>query len=115
RSVFPSLEAAFDTYRGHGIFASWPDDVLADYLSGGLIDAGDGSLRLACAREWESAIFRGAPLNRAALAADVGCPMTVVMGTKNSAASEQQLSLIRNLRPDARIVAVDDASHFLPI
>jgi pimeloyl-ACP methyl ester carboxylesterase len=115
RNVFPSFEAAFDAYRGHGIFASWPDVVLADYLRGGLLEAADGSLRLACAREWEAAIFRGAPHGRAALAADVQCQVTIIIGTKNSATSEQQLSVIRELLPDARIVAVDGASHFLPM
>jgi len=115
RNEFPSFAAAFNAYRGRGIFASWPDDVLADYLRGGLVEASDGALRLACAREWESAIFRGAPHDCAGLAADVACPMTIIVGTKNSATSEQQLSVIRHLRPDARIVAVEGATHFLPM
>jgi pimeloyl-ACP methyl ester carboxylesterase len=115
RNVFSSFEAAFDAYRGHGIFASWPDAVLADYLRGGLVEAGDSSLRLACAREWEAAIFRGAPHDRAILAAEIACPTTIIVGTKNSATSEQQLSVIRKLRPDARIVVADGASHFLPM
>jgi pimeloyl-ACP methyl ester carboxylesterase len=115
RSVFPSFESAFEAYRGHGIFASWPDAVLADYLRGGLIEAGDGSMQLACAREWEAAIFHGAPNNHAILAAEIACPMTIIVGTKNSATSEQQLSVIRKLRPDARIVVADGASHFLPM
>lgn len=115
RNVFPSFDAAFDAYRGRGIFASWPDNVVADYLRGGLIDGEDDSLRLACAPEWEAAIFRGAPHDRAPLAANVVCPITVIVGTKSSSTSEQQLGVIRNLRPDTRVVAVDGATHFLPM
>ena len=115
RDVFPSLDSALNAYRGRGIFASWPDPVVADYLRGGLIETGDGSLRLACAPKWEAAIFRGAPHDPAPLTTEVSCPIAIIVGTKNSAASEQQLSVIRNLRPDARIVVARGASHFLPM
>jgi pimeloyl-ACP methyl ester carboxylesterase len=115
RHVFPSFEAALNAYRGRGIFATWPDGVVADYLRGGLIDAGNGSLRLACMPEWEAAIFRGAPHDAAPLVAEIVCPITIVAGTRTSATSEQQLSVIRKLRPDARIVVADGASHFLPM
>ena len=115
RNVFPSFETAFEAYRGRSIFASWPDAVVADYLEGGLLDTGPGSLRLACAPEWEAAVFRGAPRNTAPLATSISCPITIIVGSKDSATSEQQLSLILNLRPDARIRNVDGASHFLPM
>jgi pimeloyl-ACP methyl ester carboxylesterase len=115
RNLFPSFDAAFDAYRGRGIFASWPDDIVADYLRGGLVDAGDGSLRLACAPDWEAAIFRGAPHNMAPLVANVACPITIVIGTRDSSTSAQQLHVIRNLRPDATVVTVEGASHFLPM
>lgn len=115
RDVFPSFEAAYNAYRGRGIFASWPDGTVADYLHGGLIAGDDGSVRLACTPEWEAAIFRGAPHHTAPLAGEVRCPMTIVVGTQDSAANQQQLSVIRKLRPDARIVVVEGASHFLPM
>jgi pimeloyl-ACP methyl ester carboxylesterase len=115
RSVFPSFEAALNAYRGRGIFASWPDDVVADYLRGGLLEVGDGSLRLACAPEWEAAIFRGAPHDKAALVAGIACPITIVVGARNSSSSQQQLGVIRMLRPGTRMVTVDGASHFLPM
>jgi pimeloyl-ACP methyl ester carboxylesterase len=115
RNLFTSFEAAFQAYRGRGIFATWPDKVVVDYLRGGLVEADDGSLRLACAPEWEAAIFRGAPNDTASLVASVTTPITVIVGTIDSAAAEQQLSVIRSLRADARIVTVDGANHFLPM
>lgn len=115
RNVFASFDVALDAYRGRGIFASWPDDVVADYLYGGLVDRGDGSLRLACAPAWEAAIFRGAPHDTAPLAAQAACPITIIVGNKNSSTAEQQLDVIRKLRPDTRVVTADGATHFLPM
>ena len=115
RNVFPSFDAAYGAYRGRGIFTSWPDDVVADYLRGGLVQQDDASWRLACAPAWEAAIFRGAPHDTAPLVADVGCPITIVVGTKSSSTSVQQLGVVQNLRPDTRLVSVDGASHFLPM
>ncbi|HLY06552.1 MAG TPA: alpha/beta hydrolase [Rhizomicrobium sp.] len=115
RNEFPSFDAAFDAYRGRGIFASWPDKVVADYLRGGLVGRGDGLLRLACAPEWEAAIFRGAPHDMAPLVANIACPITILVGARSSSTSAQQLGVIQRLRPDARVVTVDGASHFLPM
>lgn len=115
RNVFPSFETAFDSYRGRGIFAAWPDAVVADYLRGGLVDTGGGSLRLACEPQWEAAIFRGAPHDTAPLAKGISCPITIVVGTRNSSTSRQQLDAIRERRPDTRVVTVEGASHFLPM
>lgn len=115
RNAFPSFDAAFEAYRGRGIFAAWPDEVVADYLRGGLVDIGDGSLRLACQPEWEAAIFRGAPHDTAPLAEKISCPVTIVVGTRNSSTSRQQLDVIRKRRPDTRILTVEGASHFLPM
>jgi pimeloyl-ACP methyl ester carboxylesterase len=115
RNIFPSFAAAFNAYRRRGIFASWPDEVVADYLRGGLVEAEGGSLRLACAPAWEAAIFRGAPHDTAPLAGEIACPITIIVGTKTSASSEQQLSVVRRLRPETRIVVADGASHFLPM
>lgn len=115
RNVFPSHEAAFEAYRGRGIFVFWPDDVVADYLRGGLIEQEDGTVRLACAPAWEADVFRGAPHDLASLAAEVTCPITIMVGTKASSTSHQQLDIIRTLRPDTRIVSVPGATHFLPM
>ena len=115
RSVFPSLDAALETYRGRGVFASWPEDVIRDYLCGGMIANADGSLRLACPPEWEAEIYREAPVGLATLAERVACPTTILYGSVGSTASSQQLAAIRERKPDTRMVCVEGASHFLPI
>lgn len=115
RSVFPSFAAAMDYYRNRGIFARWPEAVLADYLTGGLADNGGGTLRLACAPEWEAEIFRELPFGIAAIADSVKCPITVLRGTLASTAIDGQIAVLLRARPDARVITIDGASHFLPM
>ncbi|HEX4079427.1 MAG TPA: alpha/beta hydrolase [Rhizomicrobium sp.] len=115
RSTFPSFEAARGAFRGRGIFASWPDDVLDDYLAGGLTDDGAGTLRLACSPEWEAEIFREAPRGIAGIAGHVSCPIFIVRGRIASTASDDQIDEILRLRPDTRVTTIERASHFLPM
>lgn len=115
RSVFPSIAAALDYYRGRGIFARWPDAAVEDYLAGGLIEQADGNFLLACAPEWEAEIFRDAPLGIAKIAAHVKCPVMILRGGAASTATTDEVGEISRLKPDARIVTIEGATHFLPI
>ena len=56
RAVFDSREQAMSGYLGRGAFKGWPEMMLADYLSEGLVETGDG-LELACAPEWEASNY----------------------------------------------------------
>ncbi|WP_418152449.1 alpha/beta hydrolase [Litorimonas sp. RW-G-Af-16] len=57
KSVFDSPEAAFERYQGRGAFRGMPDEILRDYIEGGLRQVEDGSWHLACDPKWEQAIF----------------------------------------------------------
>jgi pimeloyl-ACP methyl ester carboxylesterase len=56
RSEFDSIEQAYERYHKRGIFKTFSDDVLMDYVLGGLKPDGDG-WRLACDPKWEQAIY----------------------------------------------------------
>jgi len=56
RAVFESREQAMAAYRGRGAFKGWPDMVLADYLSDGLAETGEG-FSLTAAPAWEAANY----------------------------------------------------------
>ena len=115
RAVFASAEAAFESYRGRGAFTTWPDEVLRDYLKGGLIRTGNGEeVRLACAPAWESQSFESTPAGGAKLAAKVRCPLTVLHASDGTAGSAQVAELAR-AKPDARLIHVPGATHFLPM
>lgn len=57
KSVFESPDAAFERWRGRGAFKGMEDEVLRDYISGGLIEREDGQWELACDPKWEQSIF----------------------------------------------------------
>jgi pimeloyl-ACP methyl ester carboxylesterase len=57
RSAFDSREQALAAYRGRGAFRGWPDPVLIDYLSDGLLETPGGGVRLACAPDWEASNY----------------------------------------------------------
>ena len=57
KSEFESPEAAFARWQGRGAFKAMSDEVLRDYIAGGLIERTDGVWELACAPKWEQAIF----------------------------------------------------------
>lgn len=56
RHLFESREQALERYKGRGIFKHVSDDILSDYLDGGLIET-DKGVKLACDPAWEQAIF----------------------------------------------------------
>jgi pimeloyl-ACP methyl ester carboxylesterase len=56
RALFDSREQALAAYRGRGAFQGWPDMVLADYLSEGLVETDEG-YRLAADPAWEAANY----------------------------------------------------------
>lgn len=116
RDRFPSYDAVLAAYRGRGAFKSWPEEMLADYLKGGLkIDPASGEARLACAPAWEAATFRAAAYNVARLARKISCPLTVIYGTINSTCRDGGAEELSRGHPGTRIVKVDGASHFLPM
>ena len=115
RARFGSVEEALAAYRGRGIFRSWSDAMIADYLQGGLRPLPDGTFALACAPEWEAECFRQTPMNVARLVADVRCPITIAHGTVNSTSFASEIAASILARPDARVVSVEGAGHFLPM
>jgi pimeloyl-ACP methyl ester carboxylesterase len=60
RAQFESRSAAFQAYRGRGVFAGWSETALADYVAGGFNDRPGGRVELACAPAWEASNFSAA-------------------------------------------------------
>jgi pimeloyl-ACP methyl ester carboxylesterase len=116
RAIFPSVDAAFEAYRGRGIFKLWPQEQLRDYLDGGLLPTDDGQVRLACAPRWEAEDFRETPLFVPHLARQIVCPVTLLHGDQpGSTCRDSQAATFQRRKPDTRAVKVLGASHFLPM
>ena len=115
RAVFASREAIFKSYSGRGAFASWPEQVLRDYIDGGARDRADGQVELSCAPVWEAHIFRSSATYIWDRLARIRVPLTIIHGTENSTCSPLVTRRMARLHPSARIIRIEGASHFLPM
>ena len=66
RTVWPSVDAAYQHFASKNIFAAWAPGVLADYMEHGLIPHPDG-VQLRFSREIETDIYRSLPHHLGAL------------------------------------------------
>ncbi len=114
RDTFESHDAAFAAYRGRGAFATWPDEMLHDYLAGGLLPAADG-VRLACEPWWEADVFRSTPLHVERLAPLLRCPVTLLYGGQSGTCPEEEVLRFARKHGRTRRVRVAKATHFLPM
>jgi pimeloyl-ACP methyl ester carboxylesterase len=114
RDRFESSDAAFAGYRGRGAFATWPDEMLRDYLAGGLLPAAEG-VRLACGPWWEAEVFRSTPLRMDRLAALLRCPITLLYGGQSDTCPEEESLRFARKHGRTRRVRVAKATHFLPM
>lgn len=83
RPRFDSVEAAFQAYHGRGAFKGWPDAMLADYLTDGLVADAEG-VALTCAPEWESANYAAQAHNPWLALGRVHCPIRILKAETQS-------------------------------
>lgn len=115
RAVFADREAVFKSYKGRGAFRSWPDQVLQDYITGGVRDRDDGPVELACAPAWEAHVFRSSGTYIWDRLARIKPPITIIHGNVFSTCSLPVTQRMARLHPSAKITLVNGASHFLPM
>lgn len=116
RSIWPNRQAMFEAYRGRGAFASWPEQIVRDYIDGGTVDFLDGKqVRLACTPGWEAANYRAGAPNIWREIGQLRCPLTLIVGAKSSTCPEPVIEMLSKARPGVRVVRVPEASHFLPM
>jgi len=114
RAQFASREEAIKSFTGRGPFRTWPAEMVADYVAGGLLPDGDG-FRLACDPKWEAASYATYPFRLAALGSRIAAPVTILAGTEHSATSPEVLNDFIRRHGDTRALRIEGASHFLPM
>lgn len=116
RDTFDSFEQVFSAYKGRGAFQTWPDEVLLDYLKGGLLPVEDSSrVRLACPPAWEAQTFGSAPYGVTGMVGRLQCPVTILYaGHSNTCPDSEAAQFARNHKGTRR-VRIAKASHFLPM
>jgi len=115
RDVFPDREAVIAAYRGRGAFKSWPDEILRDYVTGGLRDRADGQVELACAPAWEASNFSAMANNIWSFAGRVRAPMTILRAEHGSTCRIGDGRLFLRGNRASSVTTIDGASHFLPM
>jgi pimeloyl-ACP methyl ester carboxylesterase len=113
RAVWPDRAAARAGYARKALFAHWAEGGLDDYLEDGLVEREDGGVGLACAPDWEAAIFATQKLTlwRAAKAAPA--PIRVLVADHPST-TVGEAARRRFRRLGAGVEAAAAVSHLMP-
>ena len=78
-------------------------------------DRDDGQVELCCAPAWESLIFASSGTYIWDRLARIEVPLTFIRGSMFSTCPDPVTDRLARLYPDAEIVTVEGASHFLPM
>lgn len=116
RRHWPSVQAALDSYRGRGAFRNWPEDILKDYLTGGLTaDPNRDGMVLACAPEWEAANYKAGPPDTWSLLRKIRAPVMLLTGGQGSTCPVPLAQLLALRVKGLKWQHYPEASHFLPM
>lgn len=115
RKVWSSLDAMRLAYRHRGMFKTWPEESLSHYLLGGTREREDGQIELTCDPAWEAATFASLPHSVWTWFRKLRRPATILHGSRSDTFTPESARTASRLRPDARLVAVPETGHFLPM
>jgi pimeloyl-ACP methyl ester carboxylesterase len=115
RWQFPDKESAVRAFTGRGVFKSFPQEVIADYVGDGLVPDERGGFRLACRPKYEAATFSAQRHNPWSAMPRVSCPLVLLRADVGSTTPPAAMHRIAALKPDARVATVEGASHMLPM
>ena len=111
RAVFDTREQALHGYNGRGAFRGWPEMMIADYVSDGLVEAGEG-FALACAPEWEASNYASQSHDPWKAMKRVGRPVRILKAETGSTCFPSPG--LRGL-PNVTVETVPGGTHFFPM
>ncbi|MFN3558280.1 MAG: alpha/beta fold hydrolase [Brevundimonas sp.] len=111
RAVFDSREQALAAYSGRGAFRGWPEMMIADYLTDGLIETPEGYV-LACAPEWEASNYAAQSHDPWRALKRVNRPVRILKAETGSTCHPSPG--LRGL-PDVMVETVHGGTHFFPM
>lgn len=116
RARFGSRTEAVEHYAARPPLSGLDPAVLRAYVEHGLVDAGDGTLTLACAPAYEALVYEMATEHDCFVRlGEVRCPVTLVRGERSSAYPPGQFEALAQRLPDARCEVLAGLSHFGPL
>lgn len=111
RAVFDSREQALTAYSGRGAFKGWPEMVLADYLTDGLVETADG-FALACDPAWEASNYAAQSHDPWRALKRLDRPVRILRGETGSTC--RVAGQPRGL-PHVMVETVPGGTHFFPM
>ncbi len=115
RSVFADRAAALAAYRGRGAFATWPEEMLEDYVAAGLVDQPGGEVALACTPQWEASNYAAQGHDSWGAVERYPGPVTVLAAEMGSTFRPPEGPALDVLAPRMRMERLAGATHFLPM
>ena len=115
RAVFADRATMAAAYKGRGAFRTWPDEMIADYVDGGALDLADGQVGLACAPAWEAANFRAHGHNVWSALGKLTVPLTLLYAGRDSTCRAPAPQIFGQRDPQANLLRLGQASHFIPM
>jgi pimeloyl-ACP methyl ester carboxylesterase len=116
RGVWPSREAAYDSYRQRPPLGTLDDRALRAYVSHGMRELPDGTVELKCRPEHEAAIYMmGAANGLFARLGDVSAHTLVACGATTDAIPPPFASRLVERIPDATLEVWTEHGHFGPL
>ena len=115
RSEFETPEAAFTRWQGRGAFKGMSDDVLRDYIQGGLTQREDGVWELSCDPMWEQAIFVAQWHNIFKAARDLPNNSKIIYaGGRPPVSTQKTRRAIQNAQPKIDVQFDANLGHLFP-
>lgn len=114
RDVFDSADAAFNNYHGRGVFQHMTDEVLRDYLTGGLLPHDDG-VQLACSPLWEQAIFCAQGHNTLHAIKSLPERRQIIFAGKNSPSTRSVQAKASRIIGTNNVQSDDSHDHLFPL
>lgn len=111
RSMFESRERALSGYIGRGAFRGWPEMMIADYLTDGLVEASDG-FTLACRPDWEASNYAEQSHDPWKAMKRLDRPVRIL---KAEAGSTCSVATDPRRLPNVTVETVHGGTHFFPM
>jgi len=114
RNTWPSEETAFEHFRHKKVFAKWDEQVLWDYVNGGMVDH-EGKRMLAFDRAIETCFYNTVPDNLDRLLArhPLKCPAAFIGGRDSVEMKQVGMSMTDRITKGRTMML--DGSHLFPM
>ncbi|MEP1229208.1 MAG: alpha/beta fold hydrolase [Litorimonas sp.] len=116
KSAFESHDEAFARYKNRGAFQGVPDQILRDYLTGGLALGNDGAYHLCCDPSWEQAVFVAQNHNLyKAVHALPDNSHIIYAGKFNAVSTARTRGVVQKNQPNMTVSFDKDLEHLFPL